>query len=72
MPKVVIFEKANENLDLNVFFLANLVDNFDITLEDKLEHLKILYAQQVDEVLKEVVEDQNQSSDKGTDVRRLS
>ncbi len=44
MPKVVIFEKANENLDLNVFFLANLVDNFDITLEDKLEHLKILYA----------------------------
>lgn len=50
-PKTV-----NEESSLNIFFLASLVDNPDITLDDKLKRQMALYARWEHEDVNEVVE----------------
>lgn len=54
--KVVIPKKINEKLGLNVSLLVDLIDNPNITLKDKLEYLKTLYAKWEHEDKEEVIE----------------
>lgn len=42
--KIVVIKKTSKESSLNVSLLVVLIDNTNITFEDKLEYLKAIYA----------------------------